>query len=325
MGNLVGCAVASLAYWVHEHHRLALLGAWWIRRVCSATRARARGDAAAYTAIAVLAALVLTFEKSRAFFVRAILPLALMVFAAFAFLSANQTGSALSGGMALNDAAEIPKRALIAINLFDLPELFFGIVGQNFDGSPYSGLGWLDTPMPGLVWFSTTAVLAGVLFVALARSDWRKTIALVGVGLATVAIPMLLLVQNGVTVGWQVQPRYIMPLLIMFVIVALMPTRDRGSVVSGAPVFRQPTFSLVQAGVAAGLLTVANSVALFCNMRRYVAPGELDLNGAAEWWWRVGPSPMMVWGTGTLAFALLAALLLWIASSQRRKVNDGAE
>lgn len=283
----------------------------------------ARGDSAAYTAIAVLAALVLTLEKSRAFYARAILPLGLLLLAAAAFLSANQTGSALSGGMAIDDAAEIPKRALIAINLIDLPELFFGVVGQNFDGSPYSGLGWLDTPMPGLVWFSTTAVLAGVLFTALARSDWRKSIALGGVGLATIAIPMLLLVQNGVTVGWQVQPRYIMPLLIMFVMVALMPARERGH--DGGWVLRHPRFSLVQGGIAAALLTVANSVALYVNMRRYVAPGELDLSGSAEWWWRVGPPPMVVWGTGSLAFALLAALLLWLASAQRRKVNERAE
>lgn len=283
----------------------------------------ARGDAAAYTVIAVLAALVLTFEKTRAFYTRALLPAALLVFAAVAFLGANQTGSALSGGMALTDAAEIPKRALIVINLFDLPELHLGILGQNFDSSPYSGLGWLDTPLPGMVWFSTTAVLAGVLFTALARSDWRKSIALAGVGLAAIAIPMLLLVQNGVTVGWQVQPRYIMPLLIMFVMVALMPSRERGF----APGDRlhHPRFSVVQCGIAAGLLTVANSVALYVNMRRYVAPGETSIAGSLEWWWRVGPSPLVVWGVGSLAFGLVLTLLLWLVASQRRQVNDSAE
>lgn len=281
----------------------------------------ARGDAAAYTVVAALAALVLAFEKSRAYYVRAILPLLLLVFAAVAFLSANQTGSALSGGMALNGADEIPKRALIAINFFDLPELFLGVVGQNFDGSPYSGLGWLDTPMPAVVWFSTTAVLAGVLFTALARADWRKGIALAGVGIATIAIPMLLLVQNGVTVGWQVQPRYIMPLLIMFVTVALMPSRSRGHV-PGDPM-QHPRFSLVQGRIAAGMLTIANSVALFINMRRYVSPGEVLLGG--DWWWRVGPSPVVVWAAGSLAFGLLAVLLLWLASSQRHQVHARTE
>ena len=277
----------------------------------------ARGDSAAYTAVAALAALVLAFEASRRFWLRAILPLALLAGAAVAFLGANQTGSALSGGMAIGGAEEIPKRALVVLNLLDLPELFFGVVGQNFDASPYTGLGWLDTPLPATVWLPTTALLAGVLFTAVARLDWRKAVALAGVGLAAVVIPLALLVQNGVTVGWQVQPRYIMPLVIMFVIVALMPSRGP----DGARV--SPRFSRAQCWIAAALLTLANAVALFENLRRYVAPGAVDL-GAAEWWWRAGPSPAVVWLVGALAFGLLAALLARAASAPGDPSRSGA-
>ncbi|PRI10213.1 DUF2142 domain-containing protein [Leucobacter massiliensis] len=321
--NPSGWAIASaalllpalLGFFASEGRRAWALGGY--AALAALLGLGARGDSAAYTVIAVLAALALSWEHSRRFWLRAIIPFGVIVAAAVAFLSANQTGSALGGGMAIDGAAEVPKRALLVGNLFDLPELFFGVLGQNFDDSPYTGLGWLDTPLPALVWLPTTFVFSAVLFTALAHFDWRKTVAVLGVASATVAIPLLLLVQNGVRVGWQVQPRYIMPLIIMLVIVALAPSRGPGGE------WRRPGFSPAQCWTAAALLTVANSVALYTNLRRYVAPAEPRLGASVDWWWRSAPPPEFVWFAGSVAFAALAVLLVLLAHPGLRLRRTG--
>lgn len=264
----------------------------------------ARGDSAAYTAVAALAALVMAYEHRREFWLRAILPIVMIVASAAAFLSADQTGSALGGGMAIEGAQQESLRGLLFENFLALPELFVGILGQNFDNSPYTGLGWLDTPLPAIVWVSTTFVCAAVLFAGFARWNLRKAIAVGGVALSLIAIPTLLLTQNAVRVGYQVQPRYIMPMLVLLVIVALTPT-------AGKPL-RNVTFSLPQAVTFAVLLSVANGFALYTNLRRYVNPGSYDLE-SGEWWWAAGPSPSVVLIVGTLAFAALTGVFAWAA------------
>lgn len=264
----------------------------------------ARGDSAAYTAVAALAALVLSFSMTRRYWLRALLPITLLLAAARAFLSANQTGSALGGGMAIEGADPVPKSALTVVNLLELLDLHLGVVGQNFDNSPYTGLGWLDTPLPAIVWVPTTFVFAGLFFAGLARFDTRKLIAFAGVGFAAVVIPMFLLVQNGVYVGYQVQPRYIMPLVVMLVFVALTPAGPRDT--------RGVTVSVVQAYIAAVLLAISGSVALFVHLRRYVAPGDVGL-GRQEWWWNIGPEPVTVWVIGSAAFTAQMLLIAWRA------------
>ena len=329
--NPSGWAIASAAlllpslvgYLTERGWRGWALGGYAV--LAAALGLAARGDSAAYTVIAVLAALVLTFELSRGYWLRALLPIALVVFSAVAFLGANQTSSALGGGMAIQDAKPISRGALLFNNTIDLPELLLGIIGHNFKHSPYTGLGWLDTPLPGLVWGPTTIVLGGVLLAALGRMDLRRAIALGGVLLTTIAVPMLLLLQNSVGVGWQVQPRYIMPLLVMLVATALMPTGrgvaaldparaeeqdlDRDPDPASGPLFRAP-----QLWIGAALLAVANSAALLTNLRRYVSPGDFRLVGDGDWWWRVGPQPIVVWVIGSLAMAALLGLGAWLGS-----------
>lgn len=277
-----------------------------------------RGDSAAYTIVAVLAALVLTFEQSKRFLVRAVLPVAIMIAAAVSFLTAGQTGLALEG-MTQAGTEGIPLRKLLYENFVALPELFAGVLGQNFDGSAHSGLGWLDTRMPALVWVLTTFVFAGVVLAAIRQLGWRRTVALAGVALAAFAVPFYILYQSHVYVGYQVQPRYIMPLITIFAIVALTPT-PAGPGIS-AP--RRVSLTTPQYWLVAIALSVANAVALFSNMRRYITPGNFNLNNV-DWWWRAAPAPMLVWFVGAAAFAALAALLV-IALQRNRAAQAGLE
>ena len=272
----------------------------------------ARGDSAAYTVVAVLAAVVLSFELTMQYALRAILPAVIVVAAAVAFLTAGQTGLALDGMTPPGNEA-MPAHKLLFENFVSLPELFAGVLGQNFDSSEYTGLGWLDTPMPGLVWGVTTLVFAGVLFIALYRLGWRRALALSGIALATFAIPFYILMQSEVLVGYQVQPRYVMPLIVLLVAAALTPALVRGEAEPWQP---QSRITQVHLWIIAVLLSVANCVALFSNMRRYVSPGNFNLNDAA-WWWRAVPSPMLVWFVGSAAFAGLALLLVLVLRRSR--------
>jgi hypothetical protein len=75
--------------------------------------------------------------------------------------------------------------------------------------------------------------------------------------------------------------------------------------------------SRMQRIMIVGALSVANSIALFTNIRRYVTGLDVtgwDLDTHAEWWWTGLPvSPMFVWIVGSLAFAatLVLATAAW--------------
>lgn len=270
----------------------------------------ARGDSAIYTAIACLAALVLMARKSRSYVLRAMLPAALLVLALVSYFQSRQGSLALEG-MTQSDLPEVPLPYLIFKNLLNLPELLLGVFGVNFQSSPFTGLGWLDTPMPAIVWASTLCALFGVIMTTLRRVDWRHAVALAGVGIALVAVPMIILTQGRVPVGWQVQPRYIMPLVVMVVLVALLPNVNQ----LDNPRIRLSAFQL---GAVALLLSTANSVALFTNLQRYVAPTSrsLNLNSSAEWWWNISMQPLAIFVIGSIAFAGCVSMALF--STYRR-------
>lgn len=261
-----------------------------------------RGDAATYAAISVLAALVLVFRPDRSFLKRAILPAIVIVAAGVATISAGQVGSALGG---LSPTEPVGSRPMLIVqNLLNLPSLIAGAFGQTW------GLGWLETTMPPLVWAFVVFVVAGTVFTALKWQGWRKALALVGVGGALVVIPLYILVSSGVLVGSQVQPRYLLPLLTVFVAVALAPSED------AAPSARSgQRMSAMQLVVGAVLLVAANAVALLFTMRRYVAPDHLYLDPHIDWWWQAGPSPTTTLVIGALAFG--AAVTMLVASCAR--------
>ncbi|MFD6697530.1 MULTISPECIES: DUF2142 domain-containing protein [unclassified Microbacterium] len=267
----------------------------------------ARGDAAIYAAVSLMAALVLAFRPRRSFLLAAILPAALIAAAAIAPLLSGQVGSAMGG---LSTAQPVASRSeLFVQNFVNLPSLIAGAFGQTW------GLGWLETIMPPLVWACAIFVAAGTVFAALHWQGWRKALALAGVGSAIVAIPMYILVASGVLVGSQVQPRYLLPLILVFIAVALAPSEAPNPARrSGA------LLTPMQLIVGAVVLAVGNAVALLFAMRRYVAPDRLFLDHAIQWWWPMGPSPMttVVIGSAAFAVALVVLVVAYLRISARR-------
>ncbi len=269
--------------------------------------AGARGDSAAYVAIAAVAASILTFEKSRAWLKRAALPLGLAVIGGIFFLASRQSSGIAEAGIAAassGDAAsstaavaEAPsKTAMLLTNLMDLPWLWTG-------GTGTWGLGWYDTPVPPAVWVLMIGLLFALLLWGLRVMTLRKGAVMLLALAALTVLPLYVLYGKGLRVGEWVQPRYLLPLLILFMGLALYG-------------FARDNLGLtrLQAGVIFAVLAVCNSLSLHNNMRRYITglgDGGFNLNANIEWWWSMPISPMVVWFLGSAAFALaLAGLFL---------------
>lgn len=272
-----------------------------------------RGDSAVYVAFAGVAAALLAFERTRSWMWRSILSLGLVLIGAFFFLSANQSSDVVKEGVERSAAASAAAAAsagagtapdvtaggmeLLLRNILDLPSLWVGSTGTW-------GLGWLDTPVYPVVWILLIGVLFALPFWGLRIMTWRKAAVLVAALLALAALPLYILQSKGLQVGEFVQPRYLLPLLIIFVSVALFGfARDHLGL------------SRLQAAVLFAVVAFANTLSLHNNMRRYITGlgdgGGFNLNANIEWWWAMPVSPMVVWFIGSAAFALtLAGLFL---------------
>jgi hypothetical protein len=257
----------------------------------------ARGDAALYTVMGSALAVFLAARRGRAFLLSAILPAAVAIVSILFFLSSQQSGvagaglgesSATAGAPLGSDSSEKSGFGLLAYNLVMVPTLWAGVFGEW-------GLGWLDTAVPAVVRIGAAGVFAAVIFAHLFKVDLRKTIAVLGVGLVLWLLPTYVLMRGGNEVGENVQPRYILPVMVVLAVLACLP-------VAGAA-FRP---SVLQLGIVGGTLVIAEAFSLHANIRRYVTGSDVqgwNLDAGAEWWWNIPLSPMVVWVVGVLAYA----------------------
>jgi len=260
--------------------------------------AGARSDSAAYGVLAVAVAVVLGWRKDKRFLLELILPVALVAIAAGLFLTSGQ-----SGVLTAETERTQGLYSLIVANLQLLPGLWTGALGSW-------GLGWFDTPLPPLVWTTSVSVAVAVAFWGLKKGTPRKWLALAGVSAGLIVVPLYILVREGLLVGTGVQPRYVYPMMIIFAGVALVGTR-RATL----------SMSRMQLAILATGLTVANSLALHINMRRYITGLDgtgVNLDRDAEWWWNTPISPMTVWIGGSVAFAIALAVFAWLAWSEKK-------
>ena len=218
------------------------------------------------------------------------------------FATAGQTGVGTSGFSSgvTSDAgdgggAPLAGFALAAYNLLTLPFLWTGVWGTW-------GLGWFDTSMPAVVPAGAVSAFIVVAFAGIGLLTWRKAVATSGVLLVLIVLPVYVLTVGGDKVGDALQPRYLLPLIVLFAFVVL--TVPRG---------HRLRFTQTQTGLILIALAAANFVALQVNIRRYVTGADeqgLNLDVGSEWWWSGFPiGPTGVWGIGALAYAGLLAVL----------------
>jgi hypothetical protein len=291
--------ISLVGYFESSGRRKLGLGA--IATVATVIGAGARADAATYACLAIVVAVMLTFRRDRRYLLDAILPFALAIVSVLFYFSARQSTGIVSTkpfnlGFALMD-------------FLNVPSLWAGAFGTW-------GLGWVDTPMSPIVWVAAFGSFCAMLFFGLGAGYRRKGAVVALVFAALWLVPTAILVQARMVVGEFVQPRYILPMIVLLGGIALVQRRSALL----AP-------SVAQRVLIVGALSVANSMALFTNIRRYVTGLDVtgwDLDTHAEWWWTGLPvSPMFVWIAGSLAFAatLVLATAAWNPDGRLRFTN----
>lgn len=288
----VGMAwIALLGYFETEGRRRIALGALFLLSVFMASGSR--GDSGVYVIIAIGIVLFLTFRREKSYYLAAILPVTAVVIPLAFVLTSRMIGSGVqglggAGPTVLDEHPDLGTFGLLAYNLLNIPFLWAGAFG----GWP---LGWLDTSLPDIVLWTGAAAFLGAGFVGLASINRRKLIAIGGVFFLLVAIPVYVLTKGGDPIGANVQPRYILPLIVLF-----------GGLLLFDPPGKRIRFSRGQVVLIAFALAVSNFVSLQTNIRRYVTgidEAGLNLDSGREWWWDSPITPNAVWLLGSLAFA----------------------
>ena len=300
------CWLAALGWFQTSGRRSWVLGALTVVSVLMA--AGARTDAAIYSILGLGIASFLSFERTRAYALKLILPLALAVVAVTFFATSGYADVAeggLTGGIA--DSQSRNQLAVLAFNLVSIPQLWTGVFGSW-------GLGWKMEVWPGFVTveFATLVVFIGLASLGIRTMFAKKAIMTVALVATLYALPVYILTVGLSVVSENVQPRYILPLVVVLGGLLLLTKPDR-------PLKPGP-WHIVPAII---LLTLANTIALYTNLRRYLTGLDveaLSLDAGAEWWWS-GPAltPTAVWLLGSLAFG---ATMVVLGSEWLRTVRE---
>ncbi|MFC7496702.1 MULTISPECIES: DUF2142 domain-containing protein [unclassified Nocardioides] len=303
--------ISAATVWVSFHAALQVegrrrLGLVALGLVGAVLGASARSDQALFTVLAIGVVLLARlpwfigdpgqrWERIRASGVVLLGAGLAALISAWGFLAGDQS-SAVSGGLATSAGGSWWD--LTRHNALGLPTVWFGALGYGDQGT----IGWLDTRFPAVVGFGALFAWVAVMF-----GQWRGISrargAAMGVLLLAMAVyPLYLLAVSGATIGTQFQPRYVLPLLIVFTGFSLL---GRKRWLHHGPWQR---WALVVA------LSIAQSFALFTQIRRYTTGTDVpgfNLNKDTEWWWPVGGllSPNGVWLIGSVAFA---GLVWWM-------------
>ena len=267
--------------------------------------AGARADAAAYGVLAMILVVLLKAERTRVFWLRTILPVALSLVSALLYFSASQGGIVTRATTALSPYDFV---WLLWKDLLDLPWLYAGAFG-------YAPLGWLDTFMPLTVWGTISLVVCGLMFWGIGRMTRRKLWAVGIAAFALVFVPIYILMHDRIWVGAGVQPRYLYPLIVLLVGLCLYGL-DRFDLGLGR----------TQLVVTGSLLIAGFTIALYVNIHRYTTGTDvktLNLNTNVAWWWDIPLHPMQWWVLGALAFAVAvaAAVVLGLSTAHRNALR----
>jgi hypothetical protein len=297
--------LALLGYFETEGRRRIMLAA--VAVLATLVAAGSRADSAVYAILVVGAIIVLTAVRGRAYLLRAVLPLVLVILAAvFIFFSA-QLGAGIDGftpsavaptgghGFSASDGGSDDVLGLLFSNILNAPSLWAGVFG-------YWSLGWFDTPLPAVVAFGGVGVFAAAGFTGLRDLNGRKLIVAAATAVGIWVIPVYTLTRGGQPVGVEVQPRYLLPLIVVLGMFLLLTTAQRVR-----------WFTRVQTILLGVTLTGAAVIALYFNIRRYVTGDDvqgMDLGSGLEWWWTGLPGPMAVFAIASLAWAGLIIVLL---------------
>lgn len=258
-----------------------------------------RSESAVYVVIIslVIGSVVFSFSNWK----KLILPAILTLVGFYEFIT---TPSSL--GISTGLQGGLPERTngmLWFYNVSELTTLWSGAIGDW-------PLGWFDTPMPSITLFFSMLAFSGLLFLGLGETSFRKTIGLIVlvIGLSYIPLRVLLLGRN--YIGEGVQPRYFLPLLMVFFGLALFVPLGRKMIQLGWLQYLLLFFALA----------ISHAFALHYTMRRFITGTDVigyNLNKNAEWWWGFAPAPLTSWAVASLGFSLA----LWAGLSVMKKAS----
>jgi hypothetical protein len=116
------------------------------------------------------------------------------------------------------------------------------------------------------------------------------------------AIPVWTLTRGHEVVGVDLQPRYLLPLIV--VLAGFLLLRVDG---------RTWRLTRVQRILVIATSIVTQALALFFTMRRFITGDDVngfDLDAKAEWWWTGVPGPMFAWVLASLCWAALVIVVV---------------
>lgn len=266
--------------------------------------ASSRGDGCLFSLLAVALVIGLRFRELRGRGVMWLTLLICTVVPILFLLGSHQAIGAATSGLAA-PANSVSSFALGVANFQSLPVVWFGSLGYGLMG----GTGWLDTTTPPLVGFLTVFVWGGVVFSSCLAGSIRKALALVLLASIMVAYPLYLLDESKSVVGTNFQPRYLLPILVVLTGISMLES----------PLWRS-RLSFTQCVLVVGALSLAQCIALYTQIRRYVTGFDvsgLNLDAGREWWWGGPISAVGVWIVGSIAFGVMCLALLSAFTSHR--------
>ena len=298
---VIGVTTAAFAlhsYWIAEaRSRVIVNGA--LCAVGVGLAASARTDAALYTVLAAVALTCLHYRSVRRHLMRLVLPVVIVVVGVISYRMSSQAESALTGGLGSSNVGA--GWHLLFANIVNIPYVLLGNQGLG-------NLGWLDTPMPPMVYVPMILVCAFLLMAGVARLSWMKAL-VAGAGiLVLVALPLYILQVSQLVVGEGLQPRYILPLLPVVSLVLLTGYRPDQAVRLSRPI----------AWFTWALVSGANGIALMVNIRRYTTgmDGSMIPGRSIEWWTPGAPGPLATWILGSLGFAVAAWMVVRLSTGR---------
>lgn len=263
-----------------------------------------RGDTTFYALLAVGAAVYLSFPQNPLKWLKILLSASMIVIAVFAIFLSSQSTTALDGLDTNNPGQVGVELGKVFSNVLNIPSLILGIFG-------YWGLGWLDTPMPIVVWVGAFSVFIIFMFMGFGNTEFRKNIAAGIVFMGILIIPLWILFQSNATVGSYVQPRYIYPLVILLASIILSTGLEK------------IVLNMSQKTILFSFLFISNSVALHINLDRYISGLEDATWNFSNiyWWWEGFLHPGALWSLGVLAGGLFFWSMLSLLDNQTKQIE----
>lgn len=276
--------------------------------ICSSLLAiQSRSEASPYILLSII--LVLLISEKRFIFKtkrwKLILPILIFIYSFFSFITTPSTlgwSTGLPGGDPNRNMSELWFR-----NISDWPVFVTGSLG----GWP---LGWLDVPMPTIVYFFTMIIFIGLLFTGILVSNFWKTLSLLIIISLLIILPLRILALGKNYVGENVQPRYFLPLLFLLIAFSMFIPPNSTTILLSSAQLTLIFFSSL----------IAHAFALHYTLRRYITGSDVidwNLNKNVEWWWSFMPSPMLSWIIGVVGFSLAVLVGLYQIQKNSKVLN----